>query len=188
MWLALRKLVWVFEFWNEMLVPNVKRKNLLKGRVSESFFWKEKGWEINGLSPFSWQFFWNLWPLSCFQRLRVLKQFRFKKLKYHNLRLWYFLSEQTYYCRNLIVFSCLQFADCYIWPRIFCGVILCWITVTESFLKSFVLNKITMISLNFGCKLFRIMVLSKTCVLVFEIISLKVFEQGWSNQSFPIEF
>jgi hypothetical protein len=33
------------------------------------------------------------------------------------------------------------------------------------------------------------MVLSKTCGLAFEIVSLKVFfEQGGSNQSFPVKF
>jgi len=44
------------------------------------------------------------------------------------------------HCRKLIVFSCLQFADYYIWPRILsCGVIFVrFITVTKIFtLKSF---------------------------------------------------
>ena len=86
---TLRKLVWVFEFWNEMLVSNIRCKNLVwKARVSERFtrILRREGWDINDLSPLSWQFFREIsWPLSCFKRLRVLKQiFVSRNFKYLN--------------------------------------------------------------------------------------------------------
>ncbi len=79
---------------------------------------------------------------------------------------------KMFYCGNLIVFSCLQFADCYIWPRILsCGVILCLITVTESFWK-------VSLKKSWCCR---------KHVLIFEIVSLKGLNKLWSNHSFPIE-
>ena len=92
---------------------------------------RREGWEINDLSPLSWQFFWNFMTFGWFSKVESFEtNFCFKK----NLsQLWYHemfvfselcLSQKTFYCRNLIVFSCLQFADCYIWSRILsCGVI-----------------------------------------------------------------
>ncbi len=76
----------MFEFWNEMLVSNIRCKICWKAK-----FWivltrilRREGWEINDLSPLSWQFFvkfHDLWVV--FQRLRVLKQiFVSRKLKY----------------------------------------------------------------------------------------------------------
>jgi hypothetical protein len=143
-----------------MLVSSIRCKICWKARVWESFtrILRREGWEINDLSPLSWQFFWNFMTFGWFQRLRVLKQiFVSRKLKYLNF--WYHemfvflnhcLSQKTFYCRKLVVFSCLQFADCYIWSRILsCGVILCFNHLLRNLLKSF---------------LKEIMVLSKTCV------------------------
>jgi hypothetical protein len=85
---TLRKLVWAFEFWNEMLVSNIRCKNLSKKAEFQSVFTRvlrREGWKINDLSPLSWQFFEISWPLGCFQRLRVLKRiFVSRKLKYLN--------------------------------------------------------------------------------------------------------
>ncbi len=135
---ALKKLVWVFEFWNEMLVSNIRCKICWKAEFQNVFtrILRREGWEINDLSPLSWQFFvkfHDLWVV--FQRLRVLKRILVsRKLKYLDFGikkcssfLNFCLSRKTFFCRKLIVFSCLQFADCYIWSRILsCGVILCF--------------------------------------------------------------
>ncbi len=97
---------------------------------------RREGWEINDLSPLSWQFFREIsWPLGCFQRLSFWNGFFVsRKLKYLNfdiMRCSFFwilsFAKRRFCCRKLIVISCLQFADCYIWPRILsCGVILCF--------------------------------------------------------------
>ncbi len=108
-------------------------KNLSKKASSFRTFsriLRREGWEINDLSPFSWQFFlWNFMTFGLFQRLRVLKQILVsRKLKYLDcdiMKMFVFpefcLLQKTFYCRKLIVFLCLQFADCYIWPRILSG-------------------------------------------------------------------
>jgi hypothetical protein len=70
---------------------------------------------------------------GCLQRLGVLKRILVsRKLKYLNFDIMKYSSflnlvfRKRRSCRKLIVFSCLQFADCYIWPRILsCGVIVC---------------------------------------------------------------
>ena len=133
---VVRKLVWVFEFWNEMLVSNIRCKNLFEKLEFENVFTrilKREGWEINDLSPLSWQFlrFYDLWVV--FKGLGVFEtDFCFKKTQvsqfwYHEMFVFFWIfvfRKKTWYCRNLIVFSCLQFADCYIWSRILsCGVI-----------------------------------------------------------------
>ncbi len=83
---ALRKLVWVFEFWNAMLVSNIRCKICWKAWVRERFFFlftrilKREGWEINDLSPLSWQFLKLYDLLGCFQRFRSFEtKFSFKK-------------------------------------------------------------------------------------------------------------
>ena len=84
------------------------------------------------------------------------------------------LSQKTFYCRKLIVFSCLQFADCYIWQRIF--VLWCdfcvLITFTESFFWKVFLQEI--------------MVLSKTCVR-FRNRIFKRFEWVLIKLSFSLD-
>ena len=110
---------------------------------------RREGWEINDLSPLSWQLFWDFTTFGLFSKVwKFLKQnLVSRKLEYLNfgiMRCLTFLNlvfrKRRFCCRKLIVFSCLQFADCYIWSRIFflCrGGILCFffITVTESFEK-----------------------------------------------------
>ncbi len=81
---TLRKLIWAFEFRNKMLVSNIRCKNLSKKASSfrkfYSNFLRREGWEINGLSPLSWQLFEILWPLGCFQSLKSSEtDFYFKK-------------------------------------------------------------------------------------------------------------
>lgn len=111
-------------------------------------FWEERGEKLMTCHLFLDNFFEISWPLCCFQRLRVFEtDFSFKKtqisqfdiMKYSSF-LNFVFRQRRCNCRKLIVFSCLQFADCYIWPRILsCGVIFCaLITITEIFsLKSF---------------------------------------------------
>ena len=51
-------------------------------------FLRREGWEINDLSPLSWQFFEILWPLGCFQRFRSFEtEFSFKKTQISQF--WY---------------------------------------------------------------------------------------------------
>ena len=100
------------------------------------------------------------WPFV-FQRLRVFEtDFCFKKtqisqfdiMKYSSFLNFVFCKRRCN-CRKLIVFSCLQFADYYIWPRILsCGVI--FVLLNHYY------------GIPFSLKSFPkgIMVLSKTCV------------------------
>ena len=160
---ALRKLVWVFEFWNKMLVSNVRCKIRWKAEFQNVFtrILRREGWEIYDLSPLSWQFFEISWPLGDFQRLRVLKQiFVSRKLIYLEFdimkcssflnlvfRKRRFIAENWLCFRacNSRIVTCDQEFRPVVW---FCVLI----TVTESFSpKSFLRNDI-------------IMVLSKTCV------------------------
>ena len=109
------------------------------------------------LDNFSWNFmtFWVVlkgWEFL--KRILVSRKLKYLDLDIMKCSCFLILvfSQKTFCYRKLIVFSCLQFADCYIWPRILsCGVIfVLLITVTESlFWKVFVQE---------------IMVLSKTCV------------------------
>ena len=123
------------------------------------------------------------WPFV-FQRLRVLKQiFVSRKLKYLDadiMKCSCFLnlvfSQKTFYCRKLIVLSCLQFADCYIWSRILsCGV-------------TFMLNHFYGI---FFWKVFVKKTLSWRCrkhMFVFEIVSLKDLDKFMIKLSFSCDF
>jgi hypothetical protein len=80
---------------------------------------------------------------------------------------------KTRYCRNLIVFSCLQFTDCYIWPRILsCGVILCFNHFYGIFWK-------VSLKKSWSCR---------KHVVVFEIVSLKDLNKFWSNYLFQKRF
>ncbi len=125
---ALRKLVWVFEFWNEMLVSNVKCKNLLKRSSFRKFlleFWEERGEKLMTCHLFLENFSWNFMTFGLSSKVKSFwnKLFVSRNSKIIILKLWNCLSEHCFarkmcYCRNLIVFSCLQFADCNIWLRI----------------------------------------------------------------------
>ena len=129
-------------------------------------------------------FFEILRPLGCFQRFGgFLKQnLVSRKLKYLNfgiMRCLTFLNlvfrKRRFCCRKLIVFSCLQFADCYIWQRIF--VLWCdfcvLITVTESFFWKVFLGK------SWCCR---------KHVFVFEIVSLKDLNKFDQIIFFPVTF
>ncbi len=75
-----------------MLVSKKKSdvKIYWKARVSERFtrILRREGWEINDLSPLSWQFFWNFMTFGWFQRLRVFEtDFSFKRTQISQL--WY---------------------------------------------------------------------------------------------------
>ncbi len=123
-------------------------------------FWKERGEKLMTCHLFL-DNFWDLRPLGYFQRFMSFETgFCFKKTQvsqfwYHEMFAFLWISvfrKRRDIAEILIVFSCLQFADCYIWSRIFvmwcdCRVL---ITITESFsLKSFLGEN---------------MVLSKTCL------------------------
>ncbi len=178
---TLRKLVWVFEFETrcQFQMSDVKSVERLEFQNVLTRILRREGWEINDLSPLSWQFFEISWSLSCFQRLRVLKRILVsRKLKYHNMISWNVrlfescLSQKTRYYRNLIVFSCLQFADCYIWPRI-CLVV--WFLCFNHYYGIF----------------WKVSLKKSWCcrkhVFVFEIVSLKDLNKFLIKLSFSLD-
>ena len=109
----------------------------MKSLSSRTFlleFWEERGEKLMTCHLFLDNFSWNFMTF-CFSKVKSFEtDFCFKKTQisqfwYHEMFIFSesCLLRKTCYCRNLIVFSCLQFADCYIWPRILsCGVILCF--------------------------------------------------------------
>jgi hypothetical protein len=173
--------------WNEMLVSNIRRNNLSKKassfRKCYSNFWKERGEKLMTCHLFLDNFlrFYDLWVV--FKGLGVLKQnFSFKKNS--NISIWYHemfvfsescLSQKTFYCRKLIVFSCLQFADCYIWSRILsCGVIF----MLNHFYGIFFFEKFS----------FKKSWCCRKHVFVFEIVSLKDLNKFDQIIFFPVTF
>jgi hypothetical protein len=160
---------------------------------------RREGWEINDLSPLSWQLFWDFTTFGLFSKVcKFLKQnLVSRKLEYLNfgiMRCLTFLNlvfrKRRFCCRKLIVFSCLQFADCYIWSRIF-FVSWCDFAFLITFTESFCFEK-------FPSKR-HIMVLSKTCVRFRNRIFKKkkfewVYDQiiffpvtfGWKDLSSPL--
>ena len=129
------------------------------------------------LDNFSWNFmtFRLFWKVESFETDFCFKKTLIAWIWYHEIFVFSEsrLSQKTFYCRKLIVFSCLQFADCYIWSRIlFCGVILCAFKslITESFPWKVFLKK------NHG--------VVENMVFVFEIVSLKGLNKFWSNYLF----
>jgi hypothetical protein len=101
-------------------------------------FWEERGEKLMTCHLFLDNFSWNCMTFRLFSKVKSFwNEFLFQEnSNIIILKLWNCLSEsclffswKTCYWRSLIVFSCLQFADCYIWLRIlsfFCGVILCF--------------------------------------------------------------
>ncbi len=84
------------------------------------------------------------------------------------------LSQKTCYYRNLIVFSCLQFTDCYMWPRIFCLMVwfLCKSLLWNLFFEKFSFKK------SWCCR---------KHVFVFEIVSLKGLNKFLIKLSFSLD-
>ena len=116
-------------------ISDVKSVEKLSFRAFLIEFWEERGEKLMTCHLSLDNFCEISWPLGYFQRFGVFEtDFCFKKTQISQF--WYHemfvfsescLSQKTFYCRKLIVFSCLQFADCYIWSRILsCGVILCF--------------------------------------------------------------
>jgi hypothetical protein len=112
---------------------------------------RREGWEINDLSPLSWQLFWDFTTFGLFSKVcKFLKQnLVSRKLEYLNfgiMRCLTFLNlvfrKRRFCCRKLIVFSCLQFADCYIWSRIFFCVVV-WFCVFNHFYGIFLFWKVS---------------------------------------------
>jgi hypothetical protein len=107
---TLRKLVWVFEFWNEMLVSNVKCKICWKARVSEGFlleFWEERGEKLITCHLFLDNFSWNLMTLGLFSKVKsfwngVLFQENSNIiiLKLWILSFWTLFLQKMCFCRN----------------------------------------------------------------------------------------
>ncbi len=120
------------------------------------------------------------WPLGYFQKFEVFETDFCLKKKLKISQFWYhemfvfsecYLSQKMFLLQKLIVFSCLQFADCYIWTRICYVVWFCvLITVTESFEK-FSLKK------SWCCR---------KHVFVFEIVSLKCLNKFLIKLSFSL--
>ena len=154
-----------------------------KLRVSEGVtrIWKERGEKLMTCHLFLDNFwdFYDLWVV--FKGFKSFEtDFVSRKLKYLNLdfmRCSSFLNlvfrKRRFCYRKLIVFSCLQFADCYIWPRILsCGVIFVFsITITESFLWKVFLGK------SWCCR---------KHVFVFEIVSLTDLNKFLIKLSFSL--
>ena len=103
-------------------------------------------------------------------------KFSFKKTQisqfwYHEMFVFpeFRLLRKTFYCRKLIVFSCLQFADCYMWSRILsCGVI-------DVFNHCYGIFWKVSLKKSWCCR---------KHVFVFEIVSLKDLNKFWSNYLF----
>ena len=138
----------MFEFWNEMLVSNIRCKNLSKKAwVSERFleFWEERGEKLMTCHLFL-DNFWNFTTFGLFFKgLGVFEtEFSFKKTQisqfwYHEM---FVFSEFCFFCkRHVIAGNWLCFRACnsrivtydqefFLWCD-FCVLI----TVTESFEK-----------------------------------------------------
>ncbi len=139
----------MFEFWNEMLVSNIRCKNLSKKASSFSKFFtrvlKREGWEINDLSPLSWQFSWNFMTFGSFSkvwsfwnRLLFQENSNISTLISWNVRLfWIFVFRK----RHIIAESWLCFRACNSRIVTYDQEFVLWcdfcvlITVTESFEK-----------------------------------------------------
>ncbi len=98
-------------------------------------FWEERGEKLMTCHLFLDNFSWNFMTFGLFLKVKSFwNGFLFQENSNISILISWnfffskpFLSQKTYYCRSLIVFSCLQFADCCIWPRILsCGVMLCF--------------------------------------------------------------
>ena len=98
---TLRKLVWVFEFWNEMLVSDIRCKNLLKSSSFRKFlleFWEESGEKLMTchlfLDNFSWIFMTFCSPkVKSFETNFCFKKTRISRFRYHeSVRLFWILS------------------------------------------------------------------------------------------------
>ncbi len=134
----------------------------MKSWVSECFYsnLRREGWEINDLSPLSWQFFWNFMTFGWFSKVwEFWNRFLFQEnsnisnLISWNVRLFWILSfaKDIFIAENRLCFRACN-SRIVTYDQEFCLVV--WfcvlITLTESFsLKSF---------------LWEVMVLSKTCV------------------------
>ncbi len=184
---TLRKLVWVFEFWNEMLVSNVRcKKNLLKRSSFRKFlleFWEERGEKLMTCHLFLDNFSWNFVTFGLFSKVKSFEMnFVSRQLKYHTFEIMEFcLSESCLFAKDVL----LQKFDCvfvlairgslHMTKNVVSLFFVVWfcvsITVTESFEK-FPLKK------SWRCR---------KHVFVFEIVSLKGLNKSWSNHSFPFE-
>jgi hypothetical protein len=176
---ALRKLVWVYEFWNEMLVSNVKCKNLLKRSGFRKFlldFWEERGEKLMTCHLFLDNFSWNFMTFGLFSKVKSFwNGFLFQEnVKYHNFEIMNFIFLNLVFRKRRVIaeiWSCFRACNSWIvtYDQEFCLVV--WfcvlITVTESFWK---------------VPFKEIMVLSKTCVRFqnrifkkFEYVLIKSF-------------
>ncbi len=181
---TLRKLVWAFEFWNVMLVPNIRCKNLLKSLSFKTFlleFWEERGEKLMTCHLFLDNFFEISWPLGCFQRLRVLKQnLVSRKLKYLNFDIMKCSSFLNFvFCeRRFIAENWLCFRACnsriVTYDKEFCLVVwfLCFNHCYRIFWKSFLFKK------SWCCR---------KHVFIFEIVSLKGLNKSMIKSSFSLD-
>jgi len=112
-------------------ISDVKSVEKLQFENALLEFWEERGEKLMTCHLFLDNFSWNFMTF-CFSKVKSFEtDFCFKKTQisqFDIMKCSCFLnlvfSQKTFYCRKLIVLSCLQFADCYIWSRILsCGVI-----------------------------------------------------------------
>ena len=141
----------------------------LSSRTLRLEFWEERGEKLMTCHLFLDNFSWNFMTF-CFSKVKSLEtDFCFKKtqisqfdiMKYSSFLNFVFRKRHCN-CRKLIVFSCLQFADCYMWPRILsCGVI--FLCLLNHLLRNLFLWKV-FLKESWCCR---------KHVFVFEIVSLK---------------
>ena len=154
-------------------LSDVKSVEKLEFENASTRILRREGWEINDLSPLSWQLFWDFTTFGLFSKVcKFLKQnLVSRKLEYLNfgiMRCLTFLNlvfrKRRFCCRKLIVFSCLQFADCLHMIKNFllcCGVIFAFNHFLRNLFEKFSFKK------SWCCR---------KHVFVFEIVSLKRFE------------
>ncbi len=98
----LRKLVWAFEFWNEMLVSNIRCKKSVEEsssfRVSVLEFWEERGEKLMTCHLFLDNFSWNFMTFGLFfkglefwNKVFVSKNLNISILKSWNVRLFWII-------------------------------------------------------------------------------------------------
>ena len=87
---ALSKLIWVFEFWNEMLVSNIRCKICWKAEFQNVLlgFWEERGEKLMTCHLFLDNFSWNFMTFGLFSKVESFEtDFSFKKTQISQF--WY---------------------------------------------------------------------------------------------------
>jgi len=149
-------------------------------------FLKREGWEINDLSPLSWQFFWDFTTSGLFSKvLRVLKRILFRENS--NISIWYhemFVFSES--CLSQKTFL-LQKIDC-----VFVLAIRGLLHVTKNFVMWSDFFFVFLNHLLRNLFLWKVFLKESWCcrkhVFVFEIVSLKDLNKFDQIIFFPVTF